>query len=90
MDSIVWKVAVGVAVVTSALHSCHAFAHQCGHSGHAASSSHAVARADHGHHSVSSTAQSSAATAGDSAVGGEGRVDVGDCDFAHYSICSKE
>jgi hypothetical protein len=62
-----------------------AYAHQCGH---AAASSHAVARADHGHHSVASLAQSSAA-AGDSVVGGEGRVDVGGCDFAHWSICGK-
>lgn len=85
MTSIVWKVAVGVAVITSALHSCHARAsvasahagnHAAGHLGNAAMSA--------------SHASTNAASTGQSAAGSDsGHVDVGDCDFAHWSICGK-
>ena len=85
MDSIVWKVAVGVAVITSALHSCHAHAsntsahagnHAAGHFGNAAMSA--------------SHASTNAGSAGQSAAdSNSGHVDVGNCDFAHWSICGK-
>jgi hypothetical protein len=80
------KIAVGIFVITAAVHSCHAHAsvasaHAGNHAaGHLGSSAHA-----------SASSQSNAGSAGQSAAGSNsGRVDVGNCDFAHYSICSKE
>jgi hypothetical protein len=79
------KIAVGIFVITAAVHSCHAHAsvasahagnHTAGHLGNAAMSA--------------SHASTNAASAGQSAAGSNsGRVDVGDCDFAHWSICGK-
>ena len=86
MDSIVWKVAVGVAVITSELHSCHAHASVA--SAHAGN--HAAGHLGSTAHS-SASSQSNASSTGQSAAGSNsGRVDVGDCDFAHWVICSKE
>jgi hypothetical protein len=86
MDSIVWKVTIGVAVITSALHSCHA--HAANTSAHAGN--HAAGHLGSSAHS-SASSQSGVSNAGQSAAGSNsGRVDVGGCDFAHWSICSKE
>jgi type IV secretory pathway TrbL component len=79
------KIAVGIFVITAAVHSCHA--HAANTSAHAGN--HAAGHLGSSAHS-SASSQSDVSSTGQSAVGSNsGRVDVGNCDFAHWSICGK-